>query len=72
MGVISDTDELLDITLEDGKHHSNYEVLDFFKKCVDQLPTRYLLKRVRLDREFLDKKNFTYFEDEGIEYVVKN
>lgn len=71
VGFISGTDELLNITLEDGKHHSNYEFLDFFKKCVDQLPTRYLLKRVRLDRGFFDEKNFTYFEDEGIEYVVK-
>lgn len=71
VGFISGTDELLDITLEEGKHHSNYEFLDFFKKCVEQLPTRYLLRRVRLDRGFFDEKNFTYFEDEGIEYVVK-
>ncbi|NOW24735.1 hypothetical protein [Clostridium butyricum] len=24
-----------------------------------------------MDRGFFDEKNFTYFEDEGIEYVVK-
>lgn len=71
VGFISGTDELLDITLENGKHHSNYEFLDFFKKCVDQLPKRYIIKRVRLDRGFFDEDNFLYFEEQGIEYVVK-
>ena len=63
--------ELLNITLENGRHHSNYKFLDFFKSCVNQLPSRYLLKRVRLDRGFFDEENFLYFEDNGIEYVVK-
>lgn len=71
VGFISGTDEILDITLENGKHHSNYNFLDFFKKCVDQLPKRYILKRVRLDRGFFDEKNLEYFESECIEYVVK-
>ena len=44
--------ELLNITLENGRHHSNYKFLDFFKSCINQLPSRYLLKRVRLDRGF--------------------
>lgn len=71
VGFISGTDELLNITLENGRHHSNYKFLDFFKSCVNQLPSRYLLKRVRLDRGFFDEENFLYFEDNGIEYVVK-
>lgn len=71
VGIVSDADEILDITLEDGRHHSNYNFLDFFKKCVEQLPKRYILKRVRLDRGFFDESNFEYFEAEGIEYVVK-
>lgn len=71
VGFISGTDELLDITLEDGKHHSNYNFLEFFEKCINQLLKRYLLKRVRLDRGFFDEKNFIYFEEKEIEYVVK-
>lgn len=50
---------------------SNYDFLDFFKKCVEQLPQRYILKRIRLNRGFFDEKNFLYFEDQEIEYVVK-
>lgn len=72
VGFIAGSNELLDITLESGKHHSNYEFLDFFKNCTSQLPKRYILKRVRLDRGFFDEKNFLYFEDEGIEYVAKS
>jgi hypothetical protein len=71
IGAIAGTDELLDVTLEAGNHHSNYDFLSFFKRCVEQLPQRYILKRVRLDRGFIDDKNLTYFEDEGYEYVVK-
>lgn len=72
VGFIAGTDELLDSSLESGKHHSNYEFLDFFKKCVSQLPKRSILKRVRMDRGFFDEKNFMYFEGEGIEYVAKS
>lgn len=71
VGIIAGTDELLDITLESGKHHSNYDFLTFFKDCKKQLPKRYILKRVRLDRGFFDEDNFLYFEEEEIEYVVK-
>ena len=31
VGIIAGTDELLDITLENGKHHSNYDFLTFLK-----------------------------------------
>lgn len=33
VGMISGTKELIDITLEEGSHHSNHAFLDFFKKC---------------------------------------
>jgi hypothetical protein len=71
IGAIAGTDEVLDITLEAGNHHSNYNFLEFFENCVKQLPERYILKRVRLDRGFFDDKNLTYFEEDGYEYVVK-
>jgi hypothetical protein len=69
---IAGANELLDITLESGKHHNNYEFLDFFKNCTSQFPKRYILDRVRLGRGLFDEKNFSYFEYEGIEYVSKS
>lgn len=71
VGVISGTKELVDLTLEEGSHHSNYEFLDFFKRFEASLPKEWLLKRVRADRGFYDDDNFTYFEDQGYEYIVK-
>ena len=71
VGVISGTKELVDLTLEEGSHHSNYEFLDFFKLFESSLPKQWLLKRVRADRGFFDDDNFTYFEDQGYEYIVK-
>jgi len=71
VGFISGTDELLDVTLENGIHHSNYDFLSFFKRCLEQLPSRYILKRIRLDRGFFDENNLEFFEEQEIEYVVK-
>ena len=71
VGVISGTKELVDLTLEEGSHHSNYEFLDFFKRFESSLPKEWLLKRVRADRGFFDDDNFTYFEDQGYEYIIK-
>ena len=71
VGVISGSKELVDLTLEEGSHHSNYEFLDFFKRFESSLPKEWLLKRVRADRGFFDDDNFTYFEDQGYEYIVK-
>jgi len=36
-----------------------------------ELPKEWLLKRVRADRGFFDDDNFTYFEDQGYEYIIK-
>ena len=71
VGVISGTKELVDLTLEEGTHHSNYEFLGFFKRFEASIPKEWLLKRVRADRGFYDDDNFTYFEDQGYEYIVK-
>ena len=38
VGVISGTKELVNLTLEEGSHHSNYEFLDFFKCFESFLP----------------------------------
>jgi len=71
VGMISGTKELVDITLEEGSHHSNHAFLDFFKECEASLPNRWILKRIRCDRGFFDQDNFAYFEEQGYEYVIK-
>lgn len=71
VGIISGTKELAGLTLEEGSHHSNYNFLDFFKAFEASLPQEWFLKRVRCDRGFFDDDNFTYFEDQGYEYIVK-
>ncbi|MTI60232.1 MAG: IS1380 family transposase [Firmicutes bacterium] len=71
VGIISNTDELLDLTLEAGTHHSNQKFLDFLESCIDTLPESWYLKRIRADRGFFDQKNFEYCEDNGIEYIIK-
>lgn len=71
VGVIGSTKELIDLTLEEGSHHSNHEFLEFFKQCEKKMPKQWIIKRIRADRGFFDQKNFTYFEDNQYEYVVK-
>lgn len=71
VGIISQTHELLDLTLEEGSHHSNFNFIDFLKSCIDTLPSSWYLKRIRADKGFFDQKNFEYLEEEGYEYVVK-
>jgi hypothetical protein len=71
VGIISKTDELLNLTLEEGTHHSNHEFLSFLESCIETLPKTWYLKRIRADRGFFDQKNFRYCEDNGIEYVIK-
>lgn len=71
VAIISQTHELLDVTLEEGTHHSNYNFIEFLKTCVNTLPNSWYLKRIRADRGFFDQKNFEYCEDNGYEYVIK-
>lgn len=71
VGVISGTKELVDLTLEEGNHHSNHGFLSFFRQFEASLPEEWILKRVRADSGFFNDRNFTYFEDHCYEYVVK-
>lgn len=71
VGIISQTHELLDLTLEEGTHHSNFNFIEFLESCIDTLPSSWYLKRIRADRGFFDQKNFEYLEENGYEYVVK-
>ncbi|HHY71301.1 MAG TPA: transposase [Thermoanaerobacterales bacterium] len=71
VGIISGTHELLDLTLEAGNHHSNYNFIPFLESCIDTLPASWYIKRIRADHAFFDQKNFEYCEDMGYEYIVK-
>lgn len=71
VGIISNTDEITDLTLESGKHHSNHNFLEFLESCIATLPENWYLKRIRADKGFFDQKNFKYCEDNGYEYIVK-
>ena len=71
VGIISGTKELIDLTLEEGSHHSNHCFLDFLKQCEETLPKQWILKRIRGDRGFFDQENFKYFEDNEYEYIIK-
>jgi hypothetical protein len=71
VGIISQSHELLDLTLEEGTHHSNFNFIEFLESCIDTLPGSWYLKRIRADRGFFDQKNFEYLEENGYEYIVK-
>jgi len=71
VGIIDQTHELLDVTLEEGTHHSNFNFIEFFESCINTLPSTWYLKRIRTDRGFFDQKNFEYCENNGYEYVTK-
>ena len=71
IAMISGTNELLNVTLEEGNHHSNHNFLDFLKNVIASLPKKWVLKRIRLDKGFFDEKLFNFCEENCIEYVVK-
>jgi len=60
IGIIAGTNELLDLTLEDGRHNTNYKFLEFYKSCVEAMPKNWILKRVRANRRLFDQDNFTF------------
>lgn len=71
VAIISQNHELLDVTLEEGTHHSNFNFIEFLESCINTLPNSWYLKRIRTDRGFFDQKNFEYCEDNGYEYITK-
>jgi hypothetical protein len=71
IGMISTSNELLNVTLESGTHHSNHDFLNFLKNIIASLPKNWVLKRIRLDKGFFDEKLFAYCEENCIEYNVK-
>ncbi|AZR73214.1 hypothetical protein BBF96_07350 [Anoxybacter fermentans] len=65
LGIISNTNEILDLTLENRKYHTNHKFLDFFISCEKIVPSNWYIKRICGDRGIFDHNNFKYFEERG-------
>lgn len=71
IGIIAGTDEVLNVTLENGRHHLNQGFIRFYQYCKAILPKNWIIKRVRVDRGGFDQDNFEQWENDDIEYVAK-
>lgn len=71
LGMIANTNEILNLTLEGGKSHSNNGFLDFFKNCEEIIPSNWYIKKIRCDKGLFEQKNMQYFEEQNYEYVIK-
>ena len=57
VGILGLTNEVINLTLENGKHHTNYQLETFIRKCRILLPAEWTLKRVRIDSGGFDIDN---------------
>lgn len=71
VGILASTNEVINLTLENGKHHTNYELETFIRKCRLLLPEQWNLTRVRIDCGGFDIDNLTYLAEKGLEFVIK-
>jgi len=39
VGILAQTNEVINLTIENGKHHANFELITFFQKCRRLLPS---------------------------------
>lgn len=69
--VIANTDEVVSVSLENGRNHLINGFKRYYQLCKAMLPGKWIVKRVRVDRGGFDQKIFKLWEDENIEYVVK-
>jgi len=58
IGIIAGTDEVLNVTLENGRNHLNQGFIRFYQYCKLILPKDWIIKRVRVDRGGFDQDNF--------------
>ena len=71
LGILAQTNEVINLTLENGKHHTNFELRNFIRKCRLLLPAPWYLTRVRIDCGGFDINNILYLEEAGLEFVIK-
>ena len=71
VGILGSPSEIISLTLENGKHHTNYMLQAFIRKCRLLLPAEWTLKRVRIDSGGFDVKNLDYLDQQDLEFLVK-
>ena len=71
VGILETTNELINLTLEDGRHHTNYHLESFIRKCRLLLPDQWTLARVRIDCGGFDIDNLTYLDQNNLEFLIK-
>ncbi len=71
VGILGLTNEIVNLTLESGKHHTNHQLQAFIRKCRLLMPTEWTLKRVRIDSGGFDIKNLDYLDEQELEFLVK-
>lgn len=70
-GIITESSELLNATIESGKHHSNKDFLEFLNGTITSLPEKWIMRRLRIDKGFFDEATFNYCEQNTYEYIAK-
>ena len=71
IGILASTNEVINLTLENGKHHTNYQLGAFLRKCRLLMPQQWNLTRVRIDCGGFDIDNLTYLDENNLEFVIK-
>jgi len=71
VGILGLTNEVINLTLENGKHHTNYELEAFIRKCRILLPAEWTLKKVRIDSGGFDIDNLEYLDEQNLEFTIK-
>jgi hypothetical protein len=71
VGILGLTNEVINLTLENGRHHTNYELEAFIRKCRILLPDAWILKRVRIDCGGFDIDNLSYLDEQDLEFTIK-
>lgn len=71
VGILAQTNEVINLTLENGKHHTNFELKNFLRKCRLLLPSPWQLTRVRIDCRGFEIDNILFLEESDLEFVIK-
>ena len=71
IGILASTNEVVNLTLENGKHHTNFELETFIRKCRLLLPKEWTLTRVRIDSGGFDIDNLNYLDTTSLEFIIK-
>ena len=68
---INETKDLLYIKICPKGRTPKSEFKDFLAKCQELLPSKYVLKGLRIDKGFFSENNIEYVEEQHLAYVAK-